>query len=1263
MADVQLSTYQKNIIDTFKSTKDNLFIEALAGCGKTFILVELSKLVNSYSVFVAFNKSIQEELKLKITNPKFKTYTFNGLGFMIMNYNWEIQEAEKKKKNPSYKTKSLVVDTYKINNIVSKYLKQENLHQILGAEEYLKVLEDTVHLYDLCRQRLVNMEDIDEISDVIDFYDLYDEYIPDDLVQILQYVTAEDIRQFKEDGVIDFIDQIFITYILIKQGVWELAYFHRFENIFVDECLPGDIYVTCLDDGTEKRIPLKTLYKRYCNNQSLPLAKSFNHATGMYEFKPILNVKKHENRKIYEITTEGLNKIRATDNHKFYTQRGYVEVKDLIIGKDILCLDKIENQKTKFLLNDDQLQVAWASSIGDGYLEKRSQFHTYRLSFTQGETQKEYLNFKVNLFHSSSPYRIKSGYCDNNVYQSKTNTFIMFEDLWQGIEQIDERFLAIWYQDDGSAFYTKTGLFTGCRISCNNLNAEKIQQLIDIIYKKFKISLDIMRDKTYFSVRMNKVNSIRFLKLIAPYMHPDLAYKNIYFDPNNRYEWNNQFKNYGGNFIKSIKECGCSDVYDIEVQDNHNFICSSNQYSTGIISHNCQDLSKLQQMFIGLLRRSKTSRYVFVGDKHQCQPAGTKILMRDGSEKNIEDVQIGESVAQYSTQHGLIVGVSEIQDFRKNYIVSDKKSFNVHDLVSVELDNGYKSQYTYNHIAYVRMNAETTKNAVCLYLMYKEDGNLFRIGKVKLYSKSSNTFCLRPRMLSEGFDKAWILNIYDSNKEAWINEQLYSLKYQIPQLICQEDKTSYNISDIKYIYDNIGGNIFERGISLLHKFNKEFEFPFFERGDTIKHIAKTHGFFLAACNIFPKYMEMGIYNEKNIRYHTYKNRKDTFRGRFIEYHTIQKRTFEHGDFKVYGLTVPYCNTYIADKIVTHNSIYSFAGADCHSTDTIKRLYKTKSLALPVNYRCPSSHLDFVNEKYHIPIQPRPNAPEGEIYKIQYDEVCDYIKPGDCILSRKNKDLCKIALILLDNKFSIYIKDETLVTKLIKKISSFKDQVSTVNELNSVLQKITDEYYQQIEEQQDLLFEDDEEIVEDNTPHEEIVTYSDNSIDLLECVSILLNRYQEDNANNASRLQNIDSFIAYVKKKLCTKDTKDAIQCVSIHQAKGKEYNRVFILNNNKVFKELAHTSDQYEQEKNLVYIAMTRSKDTIFLVGTDPEEETHRYIEPNRLYNDEDDYNEDDDYSDDYNNYHSYKDYHDHDDELDLIAEQIFQEIDNLFNN
>lgn len=890
MSELTLSKYQKDIIDTFKKTKDNLFIEALAGSGKTFILVELSKYVDTYSVFIAFNKSIQEELKNRITNPKFKTYTFNGLGYMIMNNNWDKQENEKKKNNPDYKVKKLVVDTYKTKNIVANYFKDSGLNKTMDEESYLDLLESTSHLYDLCRQRLVNINDYDEIMDTIDFYNLYDGYIPNDLCNVLNELMKEDIRLFKEDGIIDFIDQIFITYMMIKQDLWQLEYYHRFENLFVDECLPGNIYITCLDNNVEKRISIKNLYKKYINNQELPLVKSFNHNTEEYEFKSILNVKKHANRKIYEIKTEGLNKIKATDNHKFLTQRGYVEVKDLIIGQDILCLDKIYNQKTKFLLNDDQLQVAWASSIGDGHLEKRSKLNTYRIKFSQGEKQKKYLDFKVNLFHSSPPYKTKSGYCDNIIYQSQTNTFIMFEDIWNGIEKIDERFLAIWYQDDGSAFYTKKGLFTGCRIACNNLNIEKIQKIIDVVYNKFNILLEIISDKKYFSIKMNKENSVKFLKLIAPYMHPTLAYKNIFFDENNLYKWDNNFKNYGGNFITEIKECGYDDVYDMEVQDNHNFICCLNQNSTGIISHNCQDLSKLQQLFIGLLRRRKESRYVFVGDKFQ-------------------------------------------------------------------------------------------------------------------------------------------------------------------------------------------------------------------------------------------------------------------------------------------------------------AIYSFAGSDCHSTDSIKRLYKTKSLELPINYRCPVTHLSFVNREYDIPIQPCSTAKDGTIKKIDYDKICNHLKEGDCILSRKNSDLCRVALLLLDNDFSIYIRDESLVNKLIKKISSFKNQVKSLEELPELLEDITSEYEKQLEEQMEKIMS------AEDTQITEVVKYSDNNVDLLDCVKVLLDKYIDENENNKVRLKSFESFINYVRQRLCTTQTKNSIQCVSIHQAKGKEYDRVFILNNNKIFNELARSDDQRQQEKNLAYIAMTRSKDSIYLVS------------------------------------------------------------------
>ena len=88
---MQLSKYQENIVDAFKNTKDNLFINAFAGCGKTYMLLELSKYINTYSVFIAFNKSIQEEIKIKINNPKFKSYTFNGLGYQIMMKNCQIK--------------------------------------------------------------------------------------------------------------------------------------------------------------------------------------------------------------------------------------------------------------------------------------------------------------------------------------------------------------------------------------------------------------------------------------------------------------------------------------------------------------------------------------------------------------------------------------------------------------------------------------------------------------------------------------------------------------------------------------------------------------------------------------------------------------------------------------------------------------------------------------------------------------------------------------------------------------------------------------------------------------------------------------------------------------------------------------------------------------------------------------------------------------------------------------------------------------------
>ena len=69
-----------------------------------------------------------------------------------------------------------------------------------------------------------------------------------------------------------------------------------------------------------------------------------------------------------------------------------------------------------------------------------------------------------------------------------------------------------------------------------------------------------------------------------------------------------------------------------------------------IFCDEAQDLNPLQRELI--LRMLKPSgRLVVCGDYAQCQPAGTKVLMYDGSYKNIEDLVEGDHIVSYEYRH------------------------------------------------------------------------------------------------------------------------------------------------------------------------------------------------------------------------------------------------------------------------------------------------------------------------------------------------------------------------------------------------------------------------------------------------------------------------------------------------------------------------------------------------------------------------------------------------------------------------------------
>ena len=97
--EVQLSTYQQNLVDAIRDKSGgNLVVEAVAGSGKTFIIVYSLRFTHGDVTFLAFNKAIATTLKRKAPGHV-NCSTIHSLGFSAINkafpYRPEVDERKK----------------------------------------------------------------------------------------------------------------------------------------------------------------------------------------------------------------------------------------------------------------------------------------------------------------------------------------------------------------------------------------------------------------------------------------------------------------------------------------------------------------------------------------------------------------------------------------------------------------------------------------------------------------------------------------------------------------------------------------------------------------------------------------------------------------------------------------------------------------------------------------------------------------------------------------------------------------------------------------------------------------------------------------------------------------------------------------------------------------------------------------------------------------------------------------------------------------
>ena len=261
----------------------------------------------------------------------------------------------------------------------------------------------------------------------------------------------------------------------------------------------------------------------------------------------------------------------------------------------------------------------------------------------------------------------------------------------------------------------------------------------------------------------------------------------------------------------------------------------------------------------------------------------------------------------------------------------------------------------------------------------------------------------------------------------------------------------------------------------------------------------------------------------------------------------------------------------------HQAVYGFRGCISDGLDSFQQQFNCESLPLPINYRCGRSHLELVRKIFpKILIEAHPKSGEGEIKIVHHadflslfaDESKSYM--GVC---RKNAPLVSYAIKLLAAGKPVKIKDRSLGKKVTDQVEKILRKFRLPYDPKT-FPRMLDEYERQ-ERDQLLKYKD----------HENRIGAL---ADMLQAVSTLFDSYEPSTFLD---------WEALIDKIFDETDGQRCINFYSIHSGKGGEANVAFILNPEEM--PLIHesqTAEEREQENNLLYVALTRAKETLALV-------------------------------------------------------------------
>jgi superfamily I DNA/RNA helicase len=249
---------------------------------------------------------------------------------------------------------------------------------------------------------------------------------------------------------------------------------------------------------------------------------------------------------------------------------------------------------------------------------------------------------------------------------------------------------------------------------------------------------------------------------------------------------------------------------------------------------------------------------------------------------------------------------------------------------------------------------------------------------------------------------------------------------------------------------------------------------------------------------------------------------------------------------------------------SRQAIYGFRGAKQGAMSWMKGELQAAELGLTTTYRCARTIV--AQAAQLVPdYKAAPQAPEGLVQSIGEQAMFEQVKVGDAILSRINAPLMSACLQLLKKGTPARIEGRDVGKQLVGMVRTLR-----ARSVPDFLRKVERWEIKTVNRAMAARRDSQSKIEAARDQAATMMAVADGAASVQEIESRLLNLFQDSDKNS-----------------------RPAVVLSSVHKAKGLEWDRVFLLEG--TFK--VKTGTAVSEEANIRYVAITRAKRELYLVG------------------------------------------------------------------